>query len=351
MKIQKTYSYLTDTDRILVSKGLAEISVHSIRFDRYYTESEKDQNMEVSELMSKEEYSEYCKQVSEVFRGKMKGILAEFVDKYDIHQGSEETSTLEHFRSDWDLFYNTNENGDFFTLFFNGKRTPAANLKLLDELLAMIEQMHVDHVCCIVQYTAVKHVKELNERAKEVFARLENTWVTYHGNTGKIRIIGEQDDYILFGFFKKGARVNYRKVPVEELVTMEESKSAGPGVIVLKNAGWKEIHYQKREFNRIDGKGMLSFPVKNGKPVFQSDAAKKNYEYALTHPEEYRDVGVIPYIEKYWENTFILCKCGNELELHNELHGACSCPNCGTWYNLFGQELLPPEEWYEEVGI
>lgn len=39
------------------------------------------------------------------------------------------------------------------------------------------------------------------------------------------------------------------------------------------------------------------------------------------------------------------CKCGAEVPLMDQYMGACECPGCGQWYNLSGQELLPPEEW------
>jgi len=38
------------------------------------------------------------------------------------------------------------------------------------------------------------------------------------------------------------------------------------------------------------------------------------------------------------------CSCGQEVYLSNEYYGACQCEKCGKWYNLFGQELLPPEK-------
>ena len=34
--------------------------------------------------------------------------------------------------------------------------------------------------------------------------------------------------------------------------------------------------------------------------------------------------------------------------LYDRYRAACQCPKCGRWYNLFGQELLPPEMWEED---
>ena len=40
-----------------------------------------------------------------------------------------------------------------------------------------------------------------------------------------------------------------------------------------------------------------------------------------------------------------LCKCGQEVLLMDTYMGATDCPNCGQWYNVFGQELKDPDEW------
>lgn len=79
-----------------------------------------------------------------------------------------------------------------------------------------------------------------------------------------------------------------------------------------------------------------------------SEDAIKNYEYCIKHPKEF---SIFNEIEKY-ENSYRepasgICKCGEKIHLFDEYFGACECPNCGQWYNMFGQELLPPSEWEE----
>ena len=37
--------------------------------------------------------------------------------------------------------------------------------------------------------------------------------------------------------------------------------------------------------------------------------------------------------------------CGAEFYLQDEYLGACECPRCGQWFNLFGQELTDPRGW------
>jgi hypothetical protein len=41
------------------------------------------------------------------------------------------------------------------------------------------------------------------------------------------------------------------------------------------------------------------------------------------------------------------CHCGEEIELNPRCayYGGIECPECGQWYNLFGQELNPVETW------
>ena len=40
-----------------------------------------------------------------------------------------------------------------------------------------------------------------------------------------------------------------------------------------------------------------------------------------------------------------VCECGHRIALWDEYMGACECPHCGRWYNLFGQELNHPDTW------
>lgn len=71
----------------------------------------------------------------------------------------------------------------------------------------------------------------------------------------------------------------------------------------------------------------------------------KNYHYCVEHPEKYKDCGVEEDSWWYTENARALCSCGAEIELCDQYMGACECPKCGQWYNLFGQALIKPEYW------
>ena len=77
--------------------------------------------------------------------------------------------------------------------------------------------------------------------------------------------------------------------------------------------------------------------------------ALPNLEYCRKHPEQFKRANeVIEIRRQYKEEDYGTCKCGEVVYLYNQYHGACQCPKCGQWYNLFGQELLPPESWEED---
>lgn len=102
----------------------------------------------------------------------------------------------------------------------------------------------------------------------------------------------------------------------------------------------------------IDPNGGLSFDLdENDKPIFNCPEAKENYEYAVAHPEvyPYRYNEVVERSWTYTEPAKGKCHCGETVELVNEYRGACQCGRCGQWYNLFGEELLPPEDWITPI--
>lgn len=78
------------------------------------------------------------------------------------------------------------------------------------------------------------------------------------------------------------------------------------------------------------------------------ECAVKNYHDCMEHPEKFRRWNkVVTYTRRYREPARGTCVCGREVELYDQYYGACEC-ECGRWYNLFGQELLPPEHWQDD---
>lgn len=85
----------------------------------------------------------------------------------------------------------------------------------------------------------------------------------------------------------------------------------------------------------------------NVDPTKLPDAACENLQYCMAHPEKFVRFNEVIVRKQSWrEPDKGTCRhCGQLVELVNEYYGACQCPKCGQWYNLFGQELLPPKEW------
>ena len=106
------------------------------------------------------------------------------------------------------------------------------------------------------------------------------------------------------------------------------------------------VEYGLRFFQHEDGG--FEFPCDaQGNLLPMTGEAKANYTWAMQHPEHfpwgYNEVH--RYDRQYREPASGDCDCGEHVDLYDEYYGACQCPKCGKWYNLFGQELLPPDEW------
>ena len=77
-----------------------------------------------------------------------------------------------------------------------------------------------------------------------------------------------------------------------------------------------------------------------------NEAAQKNLAYCLAHPEKFaRHNKVVPFVHRVRIPASGTCRCGQEVELSNQYYGSCQCPNCGQWYSMSGNELLPPDRW------
>ena len=111
------------------------------------------------------------------------------------------------------------------------------------------------------------------------------------------------------------------------------------------------VDYEVRFF--ADCNGGFAFPCDANGQILVNEktnpAAVKNYNWCLEHPERFPyDFNRVIKMEHSWkEPNSGTCHCGQKLDLVNEYMGACECPECGQWYNLWGQELKNPERWSE----
>lgn len=102
-----------------------------------------------------------------------------------------------------------------------------------------------------------------------------------------------------------------------------------------------------REFTYLDGCGGFSFPCdRDGKPAEDmNECAKANYAWAMAHPEQFSEYNEFRVEVNRFTRRHGTCSCGTEVDLWDQYYGACQCPKCGQWYNLFGQSLVSPEYW------
>lgn len=116
---------------------------------------------------------------------------------------------------------------------------------------------------------------------------------------------------------------------------------------IIKERERKSETYYTYDFD-IDRSGGFTFPCDENGVVDESklnEYALDNYKKCMAHPEKFEWKGVKKHEYSYTEPAIGKCHCGEEFELISQYMGACECPNCGQWYNIFGQELLPPDQW------
>lgn len=120
---------------------------------------------------------------------------------------------------------------------------------------------------------------------------------------------------------------------------------------MLKNYTQKEWHtiVEHELIFYYDENGGFGFPCDASGNVTISELspyAMSNLNYCMTHPEEFKIFAKVETEKRrVCDPAHGTCECGNEVYLFDMYMGACECPECGRWYNLFGQELNPPSTW------
>ncbi|MEG2018531.1 MAG: hypothetical protein RR128_08750 [Clostridium sp.] len=110
----------------------------------------------------------------------------------------------------------------------------------------------------------------------------------------------------------------------------------------------EDVIYQREfESKELPGSGFSFDCDKEGKLKIEYKEALDNFNYCITHPEEFYDKGLVEHINSYIEPAHAICECGREILLEINYLGVCECPNCRTWHNPFGQQLRNPSEWEE----
>lgn len=228
MLINKNFNYVSGNEKELIKRGYGELSINSINFNRYYSEEEKINNRNIANTMNNVEWSKHCEEIQEKFGIMFDEIVEKFADsKYNIHQLTDDTSGLEHYKSDWDLYYycnrgwNNSNYMDFFRLSFNNNRSVEENLNLLNELIDFIKKLDYKNISCTIQYTFIPNEEKINDRYINLCEKLQGKFIEFSGMVGKIKIVKEMENYKEYGFFKKGSRKKYYSISRENLILLE----------------------------------------------------------------------------------------------------------------------------------
>ena len=222
MYISKDFSYINANETMLMNNGYGKLSVHSIHFDRHYSEEQMEKNREIAESMTREEWNKHCDEIAEGFAKPLNEILEKFLSKYSIYQASENVS----YDSDWDLFFwsdrgwNKKDFMTHFSLTFNDNRSPEQNMELLEEIISLVETMEYENIGCRIQYDAVIDENKVTEEAKTICESLVGKFIDYCGMTGKIKVVREENGIKEYGFFKKNARNKYYSISNTEILAM-----------------------------------------------------------------------------------------------------------------------------------
>lgn len=217
MLITHDYSYVNNE---LINLGYAALDVHSLNFDRYYTEAEMDENRIVSAGLSTEERSEMCESVGRTICERMELMMRKLNSRYDICQYNKD---IQYGKHDLHFYSNRGWNGkewyDHIQLSLNEKRCAYENEMLLAEILNIVGDLELQNVKCRVQYQSKVDNTKLHDDSLKVCGKVEGKFITYKGSLGKIKCIGEECGKKQYGFFKKGARSNYYSIDDIYVVT------------------------------------------------------------------------------------------------------------------------------------
>jgi hypothetical protein len=127
---------------------------------------------------------------------------------------------------------------------------------------------------------------------------------------------------------------------------------------IIKERGYESRAWLQHNFHWEDKPDSgFTFEVnEKGECITENDSAQENFVLCKTGlitsgtGGKIVDGGVRKVSHKYATNAVGVCVCGEQVELYNQYMRACECSNCGQWYNLSGQELMPPRYWHDDGG-
>jgi len=223
MNIKHDHSY---TNKSLIDLGYATIGIHSLVFDRRFSEEEMEENRKAAKILglNSEAWNKRCNQTGELICEQMESMMQILNNKYSIAQYNESVKYGTH---DLHFYCNRGWNNktwyDHIQMCFNEKKENNDNNRLLNELIDILSGMELKNVGCRVQYKTIVDEKKLHGDALKVCNQYEGKFIYYRGAEGKIKCVGSNDNQKEYGFFKKGAKSKYYRISDSDLIMLAKA--------------------------------------------------------------------------------------------------------------------------------
>lgn len=203
-------SYMTEADWLLIEKGAAEIGVHSLKIDRYFSEERKEANRQLAARLTDQQWSAHCDESKASGATKIKRMVDKLTESLTVYQYNQKVG----YQDDWDLyFFCLNGDMSYVTLSPNKRKSPQSQWDTINKALALLSRAGEEDIKVTIQYKAIYKEEKVNEMVEKAAGRILEKTIDYKGNKGKIKIVGKTESGgTRYGFFKSRARKNYLPV-------------------------------------------------------------------------------------------------------------------------------------------
>lgn len=221
MRFNDDYNYITGKANKIIEIGLADLDLHSIRFDTVISDEQKEKNAKLAKTLSHEDWDIHCNKFEKLQNKKVEKILDILAEHFTIYQYKDTSiqycnrkCSNEQNGYEWDLFCNFGDKRSARLSFNRHGKTLDQRYEDLNKIKQILENYEDNSIKIDIQYTQNFHIDELKGKAILTYTHLKDMFINYNGMVGKIKPVQEYcDGYYgttcLFGFFKKGSKKKF----------------------------------------------------------------------------------------------------------------------------------------------
>lgn len=233
MKFKDDYSYIRGIASKMIDEGYADLDLHSIRLSTYISEEQKEENLNASKALSREEWSLRCDEFDKVQNKKVEKILDLLAQHFIIYQYKDKNIQYCNSKNlayqngyEWDLFCNFGTGRDARLSFNRKGKSLNQRYKDLKRIKEILKDYEDESIVLNIQYTQLFHEDRLREQAQKTYTNLKNKFVDINGMIGRIKPVEKYCDSYYgteceYGFFKKGARTRYYQLTNMQIVLLD----------------------------------------------------------------------------------------------------------------------------------